>query len=370
MASGPVSRPAVAIVGGGIIGLSIAFRLSRPDFGLSIDVFDQSVTGGEASWAGAGMLSIGGEIDAAAPLANLALESRKLYPAFVHELESLSELPIDYLECGALDVAYSDDELTALDRRAERQRILGIRSKGITAGQVATFWPRIRQEGLTGGRFYPDDAIVNPRELVHALKVACRKAGVNIVERCCVKAIELAENRLSVVGDRGTSHFNTAVIAAGAWSSQIELSGAPALPHAEPVKGQLIGYHQPEQTCNTIVRHGHTYLLQRSSGLLIAGSSMERVGFDRELDPFIEADIAHSAGFLMPHLAETSPCESWLGFRPSSDDLQLGMWRPGLYLAYGHFRNGILLAPATADHIANQISANLQKRSSASGADR
>lgn len=370
MASGPVSRPAVAIVGGGIIGLSIAFRLARPDLGLLVEVFDQSVTGGEASWAGAGMLSIGGELENASPLATLALESRKMYSAFVRELESLSELPIDYLECGALDVAYSEDELSALEQRAERQRVLGIRSKRISASQVPTFWPRIRHEGLAGGRFYPDDAIVNPRELVHALKIACRKAGVNIVERCRVKVIELSEDSLSVVSDRGTSRFHAAVIAAGAWSSQIEIAGAPGLPRAEPVKGQLIGYHQPEQTCNTIVRHGHTYLLQRSSGLLIAGSSMERVGFDRELDPFIEADIARRAGLLMPHLAETSPCESWMGFRPASDDLQLGMWRPRLYLAYGHFRNGILLAPATADHIANQISANLQRRSSASGADR
>jgi glycine oxidase len=127
------------------------------------------------------------------------------------------------------------------------------------------------------------------------------------------------------------------------------------------VKGHLIGYQQPEQTCNTIVRHGRTYLMQRSNGLLIAGSSMERVGFDRELDPVIESDLAKRAGFIMPHLTETSPTESWMGFRPASDDLHVGVWHsPRLYLAYGHFRNGILLAPVTAERIAGDVSANWQ----------
>lgn len=358
---GPVNRPAVAIVGGGVIGLSIAFALSRRQTGLFAEVFEQAVAGGEASWAGAGMLAPGGELDESSPFTALAIESRRMYSRFLGDVEEASKLPIDYQECGALEVAYSEDELTALDRRAERQRELGIQSRRITRAQVATFWPRVRREGLVGGRFYADDAIVNPRELTHALKCVCRKSQVTIYEHCRVKAIAITDAGASVDSDLGRLSCEIAIVAAGAWSSDIEVTGVPALPQSEPVKGHLIGYKQPEQTCNTIVRRGHTYLLQRGNGLLIAGSSLERVGFHRELNPVIEADLTRRAGFLLPHLTETSPSESWTGFRPASDELHIGMWHsPRLYLAYGHFRNGILLAPATAERIGNQISANLQ----------
>jgi glycine oxidase len=279
----------------------------------------------------------------------------------VRELEDASELPIDYQECGALDLAYSDDELMALERRAERQCAIGLHPKRITRAHVLTFWPRVRREGLLGGWFYPNDAIVNPRELTHALTYVCRKSGVGISEHLRVTTIEVADENVTLHSGTGTQHFEIAIVAAGAWSSLIDASGVPALPTAEPVKGHLIGYQQPEQTCNTIVRYGHTYLLQRANGLLLAGSSMERVGFDRELNPFVEADLVRRAAFVLPHLSETSPSETWMGFRPASDDLQIGLWHsPRLYLAYGHFRNGILLAPATAGRIAAQINANSQ----------
>ncbi|MBV8897275.1 MAG: FAD-dependent oxidoreductase [Acidobacteriaceae bacterium] len=358
---GPVKRPAVAIVGGGVIGLSIAFYLSRQKTGLFTEVFEQGVAGGEASWAGAGMLAPGGELDEQGPLAALAIESRRMYSRFLRDLEDASQLAIDYQECGALEIAYSEDELRAIDRRAERQRELGIQSRRITRTQVATFWPRIRREGLVGGRFYPDDAIVNPRELTHALRCVCSNTKVTVHEHCRVNAMEVSDNGVVVESDRGNLNCEIAIVSAGAWSGEVKVTGVPALPLSEPVKGHLIGYDQPEQTCNTIVRHGPTYLLQRANGLLIAGSSLERVGFNRELNPTVEADLARRAGFLLPHLAETSPSESWMGFRPASDDLHIGMWHsPRLYLAYGHFRNGILLAPATAERIAAQLSANLQ----------
>jgi glycine oxidase len=141
------------------------------------------------------------------------------------------------------------------------------------------------------------------------------------------------------------------------------VEGAPALPGTEPVKGHLIGYQQPAGTCHTIVRHAHTYLLQRASGLLICGASVERVGFDREISPDVVASIAEQAAFVFPHLRETAPSEVWTGLRPGSDALRVGCWHSNrLYLAYGHYRNGILLAPLTAERIANEITSNLRKQ--------
>jgi glycine oxidase len=130
------------------------------------------------------------------------------------------------------------------------------------------------------------------------------------------------------------------------------------------VKGHLIGYQQPPGMYRTILRHGHTYLLQRAGGLLIVGSSEEHTGFDRSIDAGIVADLAARAAFLLPHLAKETPTEAWTGLRPASDALHTEAHGTSgrLYLAYGHYRNGILLAPVTARDLAAEISASFEKR--------
>lgn len=335
--------------------MSAGWRLAQRGF--RVTVFDHASIGGEASWAGAGMLAPGGEIESASLLCDLCLESRRLYPAFVRELERESSLAIDYQECGGVDLAYSAAASEALQARAARQETLGIPSKSLTPAQVAAFWPRLNAAGLAAARFYPGDAIVNPRDIVAALTVASRKLGVELLENSAVEQVEISSAAASVNG----RPFDLAVLAAGAWSSSIPLAGVPPVPVAEPVKGHLIGYRQPEQTCGTIVRHGHIYMLQRANGLLIAGASVEHVGFERALNPEIVSWLAREAGFLFPHLRETTLSEAWAGFRPASDDLHIGRWHSDhLFLAYGHYRNGILLAPATAERLVSEISVNLK----------
>jgi glycine oxidase len=359
--SGPVPPElSVAIAGGGIIGLSLAWRLAQS--GWAVHVFDQSAIGSEASWAGAGMLAPGGEFEASSHLTELALQSRREYQSFVRELEKESGTKIDFQECGALDLAFSGEELERLNRRAQQQAALGISSKILEPSQVHTFWPRIAWEDLEGARFYPQDAIVNPREVVLALRTACLGRGVQLHEHCRVERFAVQENGVAVCTAQGDKTYEAAVIAAGAWSSQIPVTGVPDLPQAEPVKGQLIGYRQPEQTCATIVRHREFYFLQRANGLLIAGASVERVGFDKEVSPATTHQLAKQAGLVFPHLAETTPSEAWVGLRPGGEQLQVGAWHSHrLYLAYGHYRNGILLAPATAKAITGAINANWQR---------
>jgi glycine oxidase len=351
----------VAVAGGGIIGTSIAWRLAQR--GWRVTLFDKGSIGGEASWAAAGMLSPGGEIEGPSDLATLASESRRLYSGFIGELEKASGLAIDYQECGALDVAYSRHEWEVLQARVVRQAATGIRSKQVPVGDVSTFWPRVRREGLVGAFFYPDDAMVNTREEMVALAAACRRSGVSVRQNCPVYKAEISEEEGKLESSKGIETFEAVVIAAGAWSNAIVVDGPPALPSAEPVKGHLVGYQQPEQTCHTLVRHGHGYLLQRASGLLICGASVEHVGFDREVRPEVVASLTEQAGFVFPHLSETAPSEVWTGFRPGSEALRIGSWHSRrLYLAYGHYRNGILLAPLTADRIASEITANLRKQ--------
>ena len=346
----------IAVAGGGIIGLSIAWRLAQR--GIRVTVFDKGEIGGEASWAAAGMLSPGGEVESPSEFASLVVRSRVLYPAFVRELQDSTKLAIDYQECGALDLAFSRQEADALESRAALQAEMGIESKSVTPNTVRAFWPRVRDEGLIASRFYPNDAVVNPREVVLALASACRTLGVSIAQHCALEGADISEAQTSIKTSTGLSSFDALVIAAGAWSDSIRASGVPTIPSARPVKGHLIGYQQPLQTCNTIIRRGHTYVIQRANGLLVVGASTELVGFNRDVDSGITGALAQSASFLLPHLSETTPSETWIGFRPGSDQLHIGPWHSKrLYLAYGHLRNGILLAPLTADRVAEQISA-------------
>jgi glycine oxidase len=351
----------VAVIGGGIIGLSIAWQLARE--GWRVAVLEKNLAGGEASWAGAGMLSPGGEVEGHSALADLAMESRELYGRFIRELEAASGFAIDYQECGAVDLAYGAEEMQHLEERGACQASLGIVSKPVLADQIAAFWPRLRTKGLKGGRFYPEDAIVNPREVVLATAAACRKQDVQILQNCEVTRIEIGERAARVQACGMNAAYQAAVIAAGAWSNEIAVEGVAPIPVAEPVKGHLIGYQQPAQTCNTIVRHGHSYFLQRANGLLIAGTSVERVGFDREVRREIVAGLQSQTEFIFPHLCETKPSEAWMGFRPASDAVHIEAWHSErLYLAYGHYRNGILLAPVTAQKIVKQLNANLRTR--------
>jgi glycine oxidase len=350
--------PSIAVAGGGIIGLSVAWRLTQRGF--RVTVFDQSSLGSEASWAGAGMLAPGGEIEEPSELAGMALESRRLYPAFVRELARAAESSIDFQELGAVDLAYSVAELAALEERAGKQAALGIESQPVTTSRVAAFWPRVRSESLLGARFYPGDGLVNPREVVIALSAVCRKLGVRLVENCGVLQIADRGRDVEIITTRGAEPHQAALVAAGAWSGSIAVHPIP-IPASSPVKGHLIGYRQPAQTCGTIIRHGHTYLMQRANGLLVVGTSVEHTGFDRRVNAHIVSQLIAAAGFVMPHLLETSPTDNWVGFRPASEQLRLGRWQSGnVYLAYGHYRNGILLAPLTADRLAAEISATLE----------
>ena len=353
------SHPAgsIAVVGGGIIGLSIAWRLAQR--GWQIVVFDKGSAGAEASWAGAGMLAPGGEVHGDLKFAALAIESRDMYEGYLRELESISGLSIDYQSCGGLELAYSSAELAELEERASTQSALGVQSKPVSAANIRAFWPRIQTEGLSGARFYPGDGIVNPREVVSCLKAACHKQGVDIREQQAVRSIAVESGGVTLSAPMPWS-VDAVVLAAGAWSGSVEITGVPHVPASEPVKGQLIGYQQPEQTCTTIIRRGRTYLLQRSAGLLVAGASVEHAGFDRTVSPQTTAELAAEAGFIMPHLTETTPTESWTGFRPGAAELHIGKWHSDrLYLAYGHYRNGILLAPITAALIAQAITTSL-----------
>jgi glycine/D-amino acid oxidase-like deaminating enzyme len=304
-----------------------------------VEIFDAHNAGCEASWAGAGMLAPGAEIDGPSEIAESAVRSLKQFPDFIKELEEETKRSIDYRPCGALELACTDDEAEALTRRGALQAELGIHSEACS------------HNGLPA-RFYPHDAVVDPRDVTGALLAACRRRGVWIHEGEPV--VQVSTSGRAVRTTRGEYRDEGCVIAAGAWSSDL----FPRLPQTFPVRGHLIGYRMAPGVLDSILRHRSTYLVQRRSGFLIAGTSTERVGFDRSIDENTVEDIHRRAGGLLPALAALRPDEQWIGFRPGIEaegpaiGRIAGTWA---WTAFGHYRNGILLAPDTARIIADSV---------------
>jgi glycine oxidase len=345
--------PDAIIIGAGIIGSSIAWRLAQA--GAAVTLLDASTLGGEASWAGAGMLAPGGEIAGRTAWTEFALESLALYPAFVRELEGESRVSIDYRRCGALELARTYAEWQELRARRAAQNELGIRA-----------------EAVDEGFFYPDDALVDPRDVIRALRRACKKRRVRIREQIPVLAVKVTEDRADVQTSRGALSAGAVVLAAGAWSGAIPIvrdGQRLEIPASFPVRGHLLGYRLEPGSLGPILRRGHTYVMQRSNGFTIAGTSSEQVGFNRELDPQIVSDIHARACELLPRLRSAPEPEAWLGFRPATEDFAPRIGRlddTRLWLAYGHYRNGILLAPATAARVSGEI-AGLSPSNSGTG---
>jgi glycine oxidase len=321
----------VIIAGGGIIGCSIAWRLAQR--GLKVSVLDSGRIGHEASRAGAGMLAPGGEAGPESPWARHMVASLEMYPVFVEELEAASGLPIEFQLCGAHEYGCDEADWNRIVARAEKQRTLGIES--------------IVEEGRL---FYPKDGQVKPSHVIRAIVEAAGRLGVEFLEGTAVKSIESN----GVITENGLMPAGTIVLAAGAWASQL----GEELPRTFPVKGHLIGYRMPKGSVPYIQRRGHHYVLQRKCGFTIAGSTSESVGFDRTIDLDQVAKLHEETKRFIPGLPDDWE-SAWIGFRPATDgEPRVERWRDSnLWLAYGHFRNGILLAPLTAKLIADGITA-------------
>lgn len=278
------------------------------------------------------MLAPGGEFAEASWWVSMAIESHRAYPEFVRELESESGLRVDFQACGAMETTESAESWAKLVERAKKLKSLGIES---VAGD--------------GNYTFPQDSWVDPRTVMAALKRACELRGVTVLEDAPVVEYQAGGE-------------DALVIAAGAWSGGlrvVEKGKRVALPGTFPVKGHLIGYRMPTGSLTTILRRGRTYILQRSNGFTIAGSNEEKIGFDRSVNAETCQDIRQRAAKLWPALADRTPEETWIGFRPGSATGEPVIGRYGdsrIWMAYGHYRNGILMAPATAGRIASEIS--------------
>jgi glycine oxidase len=344
----------VVVAGGGVTGLGIAWRAAAA--GLDVAVCDPA-PGRGASWAAAGMLAPVTEVHyGEQALLALNLESAGRWPAFAAELEAFTGLEVGYRRCGTLLVARDADDLAALQRLAAYQREVGLEAERVGSRACRQLEPRLSPR-VRGGILVPGDHQVDNRALVRALLRACELAGVT-VRAAAVESVAVRAERVAGVAlaGGGAVACPTVVLAAGCWSAGIGGLPPSVLPPVRPVKGQLLHLRGPADPplLGGNLRGLDVYLVPRADGRLVVGATVEERGFDTTATAGAVHELLRDAVELLPDVAELELTETVAGLRPGSPD-NAPLLGPsaldGLVVAAGHWRNGILLAPVTADTV-------------------
>jgi len=326
----------VIIVGAGIIGLSLAIELNKQ--GLRVLLVEKGEPGREASWAAGGMLC-DFPIETTPGLLELATASARMYPEFVHELEDETGLRIDLRSVGTL--VLSPTQAYALP------------------GPLAELEPALQILNNPEPRFtalYIEERSIDPRHLTAAAIAAARHRGIDFSSGDHVLAVEVVDGKASGIRTN-KARFTAGMVVncAGAWAGQIGPHSFPT----RPVKGQMLYVAMPQkEMVRHVVRAPDVYLIPRSDGRMLIGTTVEEAGFDKQTVPETILKLRQAALDLVPKLADARILEAWAGLRPGTPDglpILGATPTPGYFVATGHFRDGILLAPVTARVIAEVI---------------
>jgi glycine oxidase len=327
-------------MGGGIIGLSLAISLRKE--GLRVLVVERSEPGQEASSAAAGML-VGSGAELPAPLGPLAAESARMYPEFARELEDESGMKVDLRDQGTILIS--------------RQTHLPDSAELITAEQLRSLEPEVKdglRDDYEGTLAYVRDRSVDPRALVQAAAKAARRRHVDISSGTEAKEVLIEKNRATGIRTDKTSYFSGIVVnCAGAWAGCI----APQKFPVRPVKGQMLAV-VAGPALRHVIRADEVYLVPRTDGRIIIGSTLENDGYNKQVDVNAIQRLLNAAVEVIPELARAKKHEDWAGLRPGTpDELPiLGETSTrGYFVASGHYRDGILLAPITARLMTEKI---------------
>jgi len=355
MANGSSSAADVLIIGGGIIGCSIAWRLAQA--GSRVTVVDRSAPGEEASSAAAGMLAPLGEMLEPQAFLDLCVASRDLYPQFVAEIEESSSQPVGFRRDGTLLVALAEEperELAQIYRTRSAQGF-ALQPLGAAELHARESW---LAPGIRSGLFVPGDHWVDNERLMRALVAACRRAGVQFAAGNAVRAFQESGGHIeSVTTADGTRHAaGTFVLSAGCWSGELARELGLHLPIA-PCHGQMMEFETPRDL-PFVVRAGIHYLVPRGERRLLVGTTAEYNGWEKAVTAQGLLSILEGGTELTSLLGGSRFLRAWAGLRPDTADHlpALGYGElDNLVFATGHFRNGILLAPVTAEIVAGLI---------------
>lgn len=352
----PAARPDVVVVGAGVMGCAVALRLAQK--GASVTVIERGIPGAEASSAAAGILGPQWECESPGALLDFGLRSRALYPAFAAELRELSGIDIGHARSGLLELALDEADEDALTSRRAWQLARGLRADVLTADELHRLEPRLGRAVRMGLR-YPDEGHVHARSLARALSQAAAVVGARFIQGRYVRRVLTSGGRATGVElDGETLSADVVVLCAGSWSSLVEGGGVPA-PIVKPARGQMVAIEtRPPFFRHVLVAHKRGYLVPRVDGVALAGSTLEMVGFRKEVTVAGLHDILSLARTMVPDLGEAAVVETWANFRPlSPDGLPVIGKTPiqGLLVATGHHRYGILLTPITAQAITELV---------------
>ena len=348
-------RSDILILGGGIIGCALAEELARRD--KKVTLLERGTIGAEASMAAAGILSAQTDQEKPGPLFDLCQESMRLYPRWIRRIKQASNIDPQLHTDGILYLAMTQAEAKAKARQAQWQKRRGLRVERWSHAEV-----RRKEPALSGKHvaafFFPDEAQLDNAALMRALAIASRSAGASVWEKTTVQRFQIQENAVSgVETNRGRFRAPVVINCLGTWA---DLGGRfPQRLSVEPIRGQILMFEAPRKTLRHIVFSERGYAVQRRDGRLLAGSTLEKAGFAKALTVEGMGRILLGLGQLMDGQAAGWPLvAAWSGLRPGTIDDQpiLGPTETeGLYVAAGHYRHGILLAPVTAIAIADTL---------------
>jgi glycine oxidase len=343
------------VIGGGVIGLACAWRAAQK--GARVCVLERDRPAAGASGVAAGMLAPVGEASwGEERVLALNFESLRRWPAFAEQLEGEAGLETGFEQPGALHVALDRDEAEELRRRYELHERLGLDSEWLPGRECRRLEPGLAT-AVRGGAHVPGEASVDPRKVVAALLAALERSGVAVHSGAEVGAAERRDSgwRVSTADGRDFEAANV-VLAAGAWSGQARWVPSDA-PPVRPVKGEVLTLRGSveEPVCERLVAGERVYMVPRADGRLIVGATVEERGFDTTVTAGGVHELLREAYRLIPEIAELELVEASAGLRPGTPDnapLIGAAGSEGLLIVTGHFRNGVLQAPVTADSIA------------------
>jgi glycine oxidase len=350
----------VLIIGGGIIGLTLARALRRK--GVSkITILERGQTGAEASHAAAGMLAPNAETDKADDFFRLCIESNKLYAEFAAELQDETDIDVELDKQGTLYLALTEEDSAEIGRRFEWQRGAGLAVEHLTAQETRAAEPFVSPD-VRESLFFPDDWQIENRKLLHALEKYAAQNNIEIRENTFVTNL-LTENGAITGAQTETEKFYAAkvVLATGAWTSLVKTETV-VLPRITPVRGQMIEFHTAKRLFQKVIYSPRGYLVPRADGRVLAGATVEDAGFDKRTTRAGIEFLQDNAFEIAPSLINLGIADRWAGLRPLALDgfPVLGSFPhvENLILATAHYRNGILLAPLTAQILAEKIAEN------------
>jgi len=348
----------VLIIGGGIIGLSIARELFTQGV-KQLTIVDRGPLGAEASWAAAGMLAPNIESDTNSDFHRFGTESLRLYPDLADSLRDETGIDIELDRSGTFRVAFDEKEAADLLKTYEQQRKLGVTVERLKGDEVRDREPSVAT-GVCSALFYPNDWQVENRKLVSSLRLFAEINGIRIIEDTGVS--ELIVDGRRVTGARtpdAVIDADVIVLATGAWTSLIQIAGVAMPLEVKPVRGQMVSFTPGGRLARHVIYSERGYIVPKADGRVLAGATVEDVGFERGTTAGGIDSLRTAAAEIAPALGKLSIADQWSGFRPHvPDGLPVIGVVPGyenVWVATGHYRNGILLAPITAKIVAEKI---------------